>query len=65
MSDHVQKVFKMIKEFNVSYIDLRFTDTRGKELHVSVPINVVNDELFEKGRMFDGSSIPGWKGISD
>ena len=65
MNDHIQNVHKMIKEFNVAYIDLRFTDTRGKELHVSVPIEVVNQDLFEKGRMFDGSSIPGWKGISD
>ena len=65
MTDAIQNVFRMIQEFKVSYVDLRFTDTRGKELHVSVPVDLVNQELFEKGRMFDGSSIPGWKGISD
>lgn len=65
ISKSAQKIFKMIEEFKVEYLDLRFTDTRGKELHVSVPVSAVDDVLFEKGKMFDGSSVPGWKGISD
>jgi glutamine synthetase len=53
----------MIKEYDVKYVDFRFTDTRGKEQHVSVPSSTVDEGLFEDGKMFDGSSIAGWKGI--
>ena len=42
-------------------MDLRFTDTKGKEQHVTVPAHSVNEDLFEDGKMFDGSSIAGWK----
>ncbi|MHB8426042.1 MAG: glutamate--ammonia ligase, partial [Gammaproteobacteria bacterium] len=42
-----------------------FTDTRGKEQHVSVPSHTLDEELFEDGKMFDGSSIAGWKGINE
>jgi glutamine synthetase len=58
-------VQKMIKENEAKFVDLRFTDTRGKEQHVSMPINVVDDEFFTEGKMFDGSSIAGWKGIQE
>ena len=53
----------MIKEKEVKFVDLRFTDTRGKEQHVSVPAKVVGNDKFEDGHAFDGSSIAGWKGI--
>lgn len=56
---------KMIKDNDVKYVDFRFTDTRGKEQHVSVPAHTVDEDLFEDGKMFDGSSIAGWKGINE
>src|SRR6185295_10942966 len=56
-------VTKMIKENEVKFVDLRFTDTRGKEQHVSVPAKAFNDSKFTDGHFFDGSSIAGWKGI--
>ncbi len=58
-------VFKLLKEKEVSFVDLRFTDTRGKEQHVTIPSSVVDDDFFENGKMFDGSSISGWKGINE
>ena len=62
MSDNV---FKMLKDNNVKFVDFRFTDTRGKEQHVSVPAHTVDADLFTDGKMFDGSSISGWKGINE
>ena len=56
-------VLKMIKEKEVKFVDLRFTDTRGKEQHVSVPTKQFTMDKFESGHAFDGSSIAGWKGI--
>ena len=56
-------VLKMIKEKEVKFVDLRFTDTRGKEQHVSTPAKVFTMDKFEAGHAFDGSSIAGWKGI--
>ncbi|MDA8382640.1 MAG: glutamate--ammonia ligase [Betaproteobacteria bacterium] len=56
-------VLKMIKDNEVRFVDLRFTDTRGKEQHVSIPAHVVSEGWFESGHAFDGSSIAGWKGI--
>ena len=58
-------VLKMIEENGVKFVDFRFTDTHGKEQHVSVPAKTVNAGTFEDGKMFDGSSIAGWKGIND
>ncbi|MGH8679369.1 MAG: type I glutamate--ammonia ligase [Burkholderiales bacterium] len=58
-------VLKMIKDNDVKFVDLRFTDTRGKEQHVSVPAKVFDMSKFEDGHAFDGSSIAGWKGIQD
>src|SRR5215211_889043 len=56
-------VLKMMKEKEVKFVDLRFTDTRGKEQHVSVPVKAFSADKFELGHAFDGSSIAGWKGI--
>ncbi len=61
----VKDALKMITDNDVKYVDFRFTDTRGKEQHVSIPASVVDEELFEDGKMFDGSSIAGWKGINE
>lgn len=59
------KVLKMIKDNEVKFVDFRFTDTRGKEQHVSVPAHTIDEDLFTDGKMFDGSSIAGWKGINE
>ncbi|WP_455212215.1 glutamate--ammonia ligase [Kaarinaea lacus] len=56
-------VLKMMKENEVKFVDFRFTDTLGKEQHVSVPAHIVDEDMFTDGKMFDGSSIAGWKGI--
>lgn len=58
-------VMKMLKDNDVKFVDFRFTDSRGKEQHVSVPAHTVDEDLFEDGKMFDGSSIAGWKGINE
>ncbi len=58
-------VMKMIKDHEVKFVDLRFTDTRGKEQHVSMPASIVDEDMFKEGKMFDGSSIAGWKGIQE
>jgi glutamine synthetase len=59
------RVYKLIKEREVKWVDLRFTDTMGKEQHVSIPAKTVDDSFFTDGKMFDGSSISGWKGINE
>ncbi|MDD9823389.1 MAG: type I glutamate--ammonia ligase [Gammaproteobacteria bacterium] len=56
---------KLIKDSEAKFVDFRFTDTRGKEQHVSVPAAAVDETTFEEGKMFDGSSIAGWKGINE
>jgi glutamine synthetase len=58
-------VLSLIKEKEIHYVDLRFTDTRGKEQHVTVPASTVDAKFFTDGKMFDGSSIAGWKGINE
>jgi len=58
-------VLSLIKEKEVKFVDLRFTDTIGKEQHVTVPSHTLDPKFFEDGKMFDGSSIAGWKGINE
>jgi len=58
-------VQKMIKDNEVKFVDLRFTDTKGKEQHVTMPTSQIDDNFFNDGKMFDGSSIAGWKGINE
>ena len=60
-----KEVMSLMQEHDVRFVDFRFTDTRGKEQHVSVPAGVIDEDLFEDGKMFDGSSIAGWKGINE
>ena len=57
------KLLDLIKSSNAKWVDFRFTDTRGKEHHMSFPAHSVDEESMEDGKMFDGSSIAGWKGI--
>ena len=59
------KVQKTMKDNAVKFVDLRFTDTKGKEQHVTVPTAMVDAGFFKDGKMFDGSSIAGWKGINE
>ncbi|MBI1392334.1 MAG: type I glutamate--ammonia ligase [Alphaproteobacteria bacterium] len=56
---------KLIKEKDIRYVDLRFTDPRGKLQHVTYDRSMVDEEFFEEGVMFDGSSISGWKSINE
>ena len=58
-------VLKLIGDKGVKFVDLRFVDTKGKEQHVTVPHHQVDLGLFKDGKMFDGSSIAGWKGINE
>ncbi|WP_340296594.1 MULTISPECIES: type I glutamate--ammonia ligase [unclassified Roseobacter] len=57
------KVLKLIKDEDVAYVDIRFTDPRGKIQHVTVMSDLVDEDFLDEGFMFDGSSISGWKGI--
>ena len=58
-------VLNLINEHGVKFVDLRFTDTIGKEQHVSIPASTLDEDVFTEGKMFDGSSISGWKGINE
>ena len=59
----IENVLKTIKEEDVAYVDIRFTDPRGKIQHVTVDVDLVDEDFLEEGFMFDGSSIAGWKSI--
>jgi glutamine synthetase len=63
MSKTVADVIALVKDEDVKFVDFRFTDTKGKEQHVSVPVSAFDEDKFESGHAFDGSSIAGWKGI--
>jgi glutamine synthetase len=58
-------IIKQIKDNDIKYVDLRFSDPRGKWQHVTFDVDFVNDDFFEEGAMFDGSSISGWKAINE
>jgi len=60
-----EKTLNLIKESEAKWIDMRFTDSHGKEQHVTIPVSDMGDDFFEEGKMFDGSSISGWKGINE
>ena len=59
----MSKAMQLINEFDVKWVDLRFTDTKGKQQHLTMPARDVDEDFFEDGKMFDGSSMAGWKGI--
>ena len=61
----VAKVLKLIKDNNITYVDLRFADVRGVHQHITFPASTIDESTFEDGKMFDGSSISGWKGINE
>ena len=58
-------ILKQIKDNDVKFVDLRFTDPRGKLQHVTIDVAVVDEDMFTDGVMFDGSSIGGWKAINE
>src|ERR1700751_5516782 len=60
-----QDILNLIKEKDVKYVDVRFTDIRGKMQHVTFDIDLVDDDFLNDGTMFDGSSIAGWKAINE
>ncbi len=61
----VKDVLETVAKEDVKFIDFRFTDTIGKEQHVTVPVSQLDESLFVDGKMFDGSSIAGWKTINE
>ncbi|MGL9769637.1 MAG: glutamate--ammonia ligase [Sodalis sp. (in: enterobacteria)] len=64
----VEQVMFLLKEHKVKFIDLRFTDTKGKDQHITIPAPINKEDVkdfFEEGKMFDGSSVSGWKGINE
>ena len=63
MMSAVAKALKLIKDEEVEYVDIRFTDPKGKLQHVTLVSDLVDEDFFEEGFMFDGSSIAGWKSI--
>ena len=61
----IKTILKTIKDNDILYVDLRFTDPRGKLQHVSQHISTIDEESLNEGFMFDGSSIAGWKAINE
>ena len=60
-----ENTLKLIKENDVKWVDLRFTDPKGKEQHTTVPAAKLDADALADGFMFDGSSIAGWKSINE
>ena len=58
-------VLKVMKDKSIEFVDLRFTDPRGKLQHLTMDSSVVDDGMLNDGVFFDGSSIAGWKAIND
>ena len=58
-------VKKIIKDKEIEYVDLRFTDPRGKLQHVTIDATIVDEDMLNEGVFFDGSSIAGWKAINE
>jgi glutamine synthetase len=61
----LENINKLVKDHSIEFVDLRFVDARGVQHHVTFPANIIEPALFEDGKMFDGSSISGWKGINE
>ena len=56
-------VLQMVKDNDAKWVDLRFTDLIGKEMHLTIPAKELSEDTFELGQPFDGSSFVGWRGI--
>ncbi|MAU95980.1 MAG: type I glutamate--ammonia ligase [Fulvimarina sp.] len=59
------EILKQIKDNDIKFVDLRFTDPKGKMQHVTMDVSIVDEDMFSEGSMFDGSSIQGWKAINE
>lgn len=59
-----REAVELVKQKHAKFVDLRFTDTRGKEQHLTITQDAVDEKLFDEGRIIDGSSIAGWQDIS-
>ena len=62
---NTKEVLKLIKDKEIEFVDLRFTDPKGKLQHLTMDSTIVDEDMFEKGVFFDGSSIAGWKAINE
>ena len=60
-----KNILKLMKDKQVEFVDLRFTDPRGKLQHVTMDKAVVDESMLNEGIFFDGSSIAGWKAINE
>ena len=60
-----KNILKLIKDKQVEFVDLRFTDPKGKLQHLTMDSTIVDEEMLDKGVFFDGSSIAGWKAINE
>lgn len=58
-----EHLMKLIKEYDAKFLDLRFTDLRGQEQHVTIPVGAADENFIEFGKTIDGSSFKGWKKI--
>ena len=58
-------ILKLIKDKDIKFVDVRFTDPRGKWQHVTFDLSMVDEDFLNHGTMFDGSSIAGWKAINE
>ena len=56
-----ETVLNLMSENEVRFVDLRFTDSKGKDHHMTIPAHQIDADFFEEGKMFDGSSMDGWK----
>ncbi len=65
MANDAGKILKRMKEEEIEWVDLRFTDPKGKWQHLSMAAGQIDEDMLTDGFMFDGSSIAGWKAINE
>src|SRR3954469_4195185 len=65
MANDAGKILSMIKDKEIEWVDLRFTDPKGKWQHLTMVSKVIGEDELTDGLMFDGSSIEGWKAINE
>ena len=65
MATKPKDIIARIKENDIEWVDLRFTDPKGKWQHLTMVASVLGEDELEDGLMFDGSSIEGWKAINE
>src|SRR4028118_36199 len=65
MATSANDILSRIKDEEIEWVDLRFTDPKGKWQHLSMVASIIDDDMLTDGFMFDGSSIAGWKAINE